>query len=150
MNKPNKTIRVCSSSFMRWNSIQRMLSVAWGLSLTIQIFAITNCVAGTGLLAATGVAVVTNESVASINVTDGGSGYAVPPTVTLSGGGGAGATAMAQVSGGEVTNIIVQSAGNGYTNAPVVAIDPPPAEVTPTGLSISMVPRLGLTGQAWH
>ena len=44
-------------------------------------------------------AVVNSGFITSYNVTDGGSGYVSPPSVTISGGGGAGATATANVSG---------------------------------------------------
>ncbi len=98
---------------------------------------------------ATAVATVTNGSVASVVVTDGGSGYAAPPAVAFVGGGGVGASAIAQVSSGAVTAILIQTAGIGYTSAPLVAIDPPAPSVTPAALSISLIPMLVMSGQAW-
>lgn len=57
--------------------------------------------------------------VTGITITNGGSGYATPPTVTISGGGTTGAksaaTATATVSGGAVTAITITYVGQGYT-----------------------------------
>lgn len=59
-------------------------------------------------------------------VTNGGSGYSVPPTVTFIGGGGSGATATAFITNnGTVIDIRVDSAGTGYTSPPAVVIEPP-------------------------
>jgi hypothetical protein len=60
--------------------------------------------------------------ITDIEVYDGGSGYTLPPTVTLEGGGGAGATARAFISAGRITQITVTNAGSGYTSAPRVII----------------------------
>lgn len=61
------------------------------------------------------------NSLASITVGVGGTGYTAAPTVTLTGGGGSGATATATVSGGVVTAITITNAGSGYTSAPTIA-----------------------------
>ena len=71
------------------------------------------------------------DFVTTIRVTDGGSGYTIAPTVTLSapGGGGTTATATAFIdSSGKVTNISVVVAGSGYTPSkpPFIFIDAPP------------------------
>ena len=65
--------------------------------------------------------VVPNQ-VKSIYLTNGGTGYSVAPTVTITGGGGSGATAVAYVSGGTITRILVTSVGTGYTSTPTVNI----------------------------
>ncbi|OWK40279.1 proprotein convertase P-domain-containing protein [Fimbriiglobus ruber] len=71
--------------------------------------------AATATLAGTGVG--------AINLTTGGSGYEVVPTVYITGGGGTGATAVASVSpAGVVTGITVTNPGTGYTVAPTVVI----------------------------
>ena len=119
------------------------------LSLILLALAMAWCQAALAQRGATAVATVTNGSVAGVMVTDGGSGYAAPPTVTFVGGGGTGASATAQASGGAVTAIIIQTAGMGYTSAPVVAIDPPPPTNTPAALSLSLIPKVLITGQAW-
>lgn len=62
------------------------------------------------------------DSVATVTVTAGGSGYTSAPTVTFSGGGGSGATATATVTSGAVTAITVTNGGSGYTSAPTVTI----------------------------
>ena len=59
-------------------------------------------------------------------VTNGGTGYSVPPEVSLSGGGGTGATAVVtNMSNGSVVGVKVISAGSGYTSPPAVVIEPP-------------------------
>lgn len=60
--------------------------------------------------------------VAAINVTDPGTGYTSPPTVTLTGTAGAGATATAYVSGGAVIGLVVTNGGEGYEDAPSVTL----------------------------
>lgn len=67
------------------------------------------------------------DSVETINVTDGGSGYDLnnPPQVTITGGNGSGATAEAVVELDAVVAINVTDGGSGYTSLPLVTIDPP-------------------------
>jgi len=124
--------------------IPRVVGLA-GLTL-----AVTWCRTAHAQQDATAVATLAGGSVISIVVTAEGSGYGAPPAVTLTGGGGTGARAIAQVSGGEVTNILIESSGAGYTNAPAVTIDPPLPAVTPASLSISLVPKLIISGQPWQ
>lgn len=71
---------------------------------------------------ATATATRSGEQVSSITVDTAGSGYNIPPTVTISGGGGTGAKAIATISGGEVTAIWVIDRGYGYTTDPTVTI----------------------------
>jgi hypothetical protein len=54
--------------------------------------------------------------VTSIEVTNGGSGYLVAPTVTITGD-GSGATAIATIVNGRVDSITVTNRGSGYTRA---------------------------------
>jgi hypothetical protein len=61
------------------------------------------------------------DTVDTISVTAGGTGYTSEPTVTLSGGGGKGATATATIASGAVSAVNVTSPGSGYTSAPSVA-----------------------------
>lgn len=78
---------------------------------------------------------LTGETVKSITITNGGSGYTSAPTVTFSGGGGATqAQAIATVSGGRVTAITItyqmnaftdmfdMNVGTFYTSAPTITI----------------------------
>ncbi len=60
-------------------------------------------------------------SVVSVTLTNGGAGYATPPTVTFTGGGGSGASGTSTISG-TVSQINVTNAGSGYTSAPAVTI----------------------------
>ena len=85
--------------------------------------------------------------VTEIEVTDGGAGYLVTPTVTISAPdtlGGVQATATAVLTSDEVTSIVIVEAGTGYTSAPTVTIAPGPgtpatatATVTLGGLKIN-------------
>ncbi len=62
------------------------------------------------------------KAVASVTVSNQGSGYTSAPTVSFSGGGGFGAQATVTVTDGEVTAITVTKSGNGYTSAPTVTL----------------------------
>jgi FtsP/CotA-like multicopper oxidase with cupredoxin domain len=64
------------------------------------------------------------SGVASITVTNGGTGYSATPTVTITGGGGSGATATATVVSGVIDAITVPvgGRGSGYTFPPTVTI----------------------------
>ena len=79
-------------------------------------------------------ATIFNGFVVGITVTNGGSGYAFPPLVTISGGGGSGATAFSAISDGAVISITVSNAGSGYTSVPQVIIDAPSLVPFPANL----------------
>jgi hypothetical protein len=64
--------------------------------------------------------------VVGATITDGGSGYASAPTVTITGN-GTGAAATATVSNGTVSEITITNAGSGYTTGATISIAPPPA-----------------------
>jgi len=61
---------------------------------------------------------LTSGGVASVTITNGGSGYTTAPTVTFTGGAGSGATAVAVLTGGIVSAINITNPGTGYTSAP--------------------------------
>jgi hypothetical protein len=68
-----------------------------------------------------------NGSIIGVNVTDGGTGYTVAPTVVLSAPptGGAQASAhanMVEITGQHVASIAVNNSGTGYTTAPTVTL----------------------------
>jgi hypothetical protein len=74
-----------------------------------------------------------------INITEGGSGYTVAPTVTISGGnpsaGSVPATATCTIANGEVVTITVTEnasyvGGLGYTTQPIITISAPPGAGT--------------------
>lgn len=64
---------------------------------------------------------ILNDSLISIIVTAGGSGYTSAPTVSFSGGGGSGAAATAVLTSGVVTSVTITNAGSGYGTAPTVS-----------------------------
>ena len=77
--------------------------------------------------------------ISQINITDGGSGYTVAPTVTISGGnpatGAVAATATCTIANGEVVTITINEnaglfGGKGYTTQPVITISAPPGAGT--------------------
>lgn len=63
----------------------------------------------------------TGNGVATIPVTNGGSGYLAPPYLEITGDGN-GATAIANLTNGSVTSITVTNPGTDYTTAPTVNI----------------------------
>ncbi len=82
---------------------------------------------------ATAYATVAGGAVTSVNLSDGGAGYQVPPAVTFmsmpGGPVGAGAAATATVSGGTITAIVLQNPGSNYWGGAVVTIAAPPANI---------------------
>ena len=74
-----------------------------------------------------------------ITITDGGSGYTVAPTVTISGGnpsaGAVAATATCTIANGEVVTVTIEEnaglfGGKGYTTQPVITFQAPPGAGT--------------------
>lgn len=63
--------------------------------------------------------------VGAVNVTAGGTGYTVAPSVSFSGGGGTGAAGTALVSAGAVIGVTITNQGSGYTSAPTIAFGGP-------------------------
>jgi hypothetical protein len=57
----------------------------------------------------------------AVRVLSGGTGYASPPSVSITGGGGAGAAGVAVMAGTVVQSIIITSQGTGYSSNPTVA-----------------------------
>lgn len=73
---------------------------------------------------ATATATSDGNTVDSITITDGGSGYESAPSVSIVGD-GSGATATAILTDGVVTDITLDNGGTGYGSAPTVTIDAP-------------------------
>lgn len=94
-----------------------------------------------GINTATAVAVTTSrvnvQSVLRLELTNGGSGYTTPPTITISGGGGAGAAATCSVGGTEssVSSISVTNGGRGYSTTPIIIVGSPGVGVTATAVA---------------
>ncbi len=61
------------------------------------------------------------ETVRSIVLANGGTGYTSSTVVTIAGGGGSGATATATVSGGRITAINITNPGSFYTGTPTIS-----------------------------
>ena len=65
----------------------------------------------------------------SLVILDGGSGYTVAPTLTVTGGGGSAATVEGVITGGIVTDVVVTAVGGSYTSNPTIVatggINPP-------------------------
>ncbi|MGB9106043.1 MAG: hypothetical protein WCC59_14885, partial [Terriglobales bacterium] len=99
----------------------------------------------------TGVEVVSTSGLASITVTNGGSGYTSGPTVTISGGGGSGATTLVTIDTikQQVTGITVINPGSGYIFAPSVTLSGGGAVVNATAqavLSSPLTPLVSVAG----
>ena len=73
-----------------------------------------------------------SNTIVSLSLTDGGSGYVTAPTVTLSGGAGSGANITAILAGNVVSGFTIINAGTGYlaSNPPTVTIAAPSSGVT--------------------
>lgn len=79
----------------------------------------------------------------SIQVTGGGSGYTVSPTVTISspeGQNGITAQATATIQNGSVTSINIVNSGSQYRKAPTITIAPPPSGTQATASVFEMQP----------
>lgn len=76
-------------------------------------------ITGQGGSGATATATLSGSEVATIAVSDGGSGYVTPPNVVIAGA-GSGAEAVATVVGGAVTAVTVVEGGAGYSAAPTI------------------------------
>jgi hypothetical protein len=63
---------------------------------------------------------VSNKKVIAVNISNPGSGYSTPPTITFTGGGGSGAAATA-VLGKAVGSLTLTNPGSGYTSAPTIS-----------------------------
>ena len=87
------------------------------------------------------VAITTNignvQSIQRLEITNAGSGYITPPTITISGGGGSGAAATCSVGGTQfsVSEIEITGSGRGYTTSPTVTIGGPGTGVTATAIA---------------
>ena len=79
----------------------------------------TATISGTGS-GATARATLAPVGVASVTVTDGGTGFTSVPLITFKGGGGSGATGLAVLTGTTVAAVNLTASGSGYTSAPSI------------------------------
>lgn len=98
--------------------------------------------ANTGGGGATATADVTTGAVTSVTITNGGSGFTTPPTVTFSGV-GSDAAGTAVLTNGVVTGVTITAPGSGYSSAPTVSIASPGS--TGAGV-VAAVRRVSLSG----
>ncbi len=89
---------------------------------------------GGSFIAATGTAVLSNNTVASVTINSGGSNYVSSPNVCfVIVNGGSGAVGTVTISNGSVTLVTITNGGSGYISAPTVVFqggdspDPAPA-----------------------
>jgi hypothetical protein len=61
-------------------------------------------------------------SVTELTIGNPGSGYLVPPLITISGGGGTGASVRARINTGKIVGFIIDDPGTGYTTIPSVTV----------------------------
>ena len=64
--------------------------------------------------------VLTGTSISRLVITNAGTGYTSPPTVSISGGGGSSGAATVTVSGGSINAVASVTGGSGYTSTPTV------------------------------
>lgn len=74
-----------------------------------------------------------NGQIASISITNSGSGYTSAPAVTIPApGAGVQATAVAVVQNGAITQVVITNPGSGYTSAPSPTVAAPTSGTTAT------------------
>ena len=70
-----------------------------------------------------------STSSTSLVILDGGSGYTVAPTLTVTGGGGSAATITGVLTGGVVTDVVVTAVGSSFSSNPTIVatggVNPP-------------------------
>lgn len=99
---------------------------------------------GAGSGATAGTVTFSAGAVTGVPVSAGGTGYTVPPRVTLTGGGGTGAVAVAVInSSGVVTSVVIVNGGSGYSSAPTATFVTNICEVPINGTGYN---TLDLTG----
>ncbi len=84
-----------------------------------------------------------------IKVTNGGSGYTIPPTITIgspSESWGIPATAIAEITAGSVSSVTIVTSGRGYTSTPSISISG--GDGSAAAVSIEMKPQYFNVDQA--
>ncbi len=95
----------------------------------------------------------TPNGVASVTITNGGSGYGAAPSVTISGSGCTGVTGTAVISGGQVTGVTITNPGYGCTGTPTVTFGSGAATATANLFAPipNSAPSIGSTGTvSWN
>lgn len=106
---------------------------------------------GAGSGATAGTVTFAAGAVTGVPVSAGGTGYTVPPRVTLAGGGGTGAVAQAVVNtAGVVTSVVIINGGTGYSSAPTATFVTNICEVPLSGTGYNTLrPAAGLKIKAF-
>ena len=78
--------------------------------------------------------------ITEIIITDGGSGYYEPPTISIESTSGEGAVARAFITNGVVVRIVILSQGTGYLSAPTITFS---GEQTPEGTPAKAIAIIG-------
>ena len=86
------------------------------------------------------------SSIASIQITSGGAGYASAPTVTVTAPSGAGFAGTATVSAGAVTGVTITNRGTGYPKAPP---NGPPTVTFTGGGGAGATGAVAVAAEAW-
>lgn len=63
-----------------------------------------------------------SETLKSITINDGGTGYTAAPVISITGGGGEGATATATVEGGEIILVTITNPGRKFISLPTITV----------------------------
>ncbi|MEN6551356.1 MAG: hypothetical protein ABFC34_00555 [Methanobacterium sp.] len=105
------------------NYIDRILIINPGAGYSSIPKVIVNSTTGSGFI---GTCILSEGSLSPINIIDSGSGYSIPPLVSISTSpSGDNATAEALInSSGQISSIRYINAGSGYTTAPTITIEP--------------------------
>jgi len=79
---------------------------------------------------ATATPIVNGGFITGANVTSGGSGYVLAPTVTVYDSTGIGAVIIANISGGSVVSLTVQNPGSSYSGGTTLTLTAPPSNAS--------------------
>jgi hypothetical protein len=90
---------------------------------------------------ATATLTVTNGFIVAANLVNGGSGYPVPPTVSVVDPSGSNAVIVAAISSsGVVTNLTIDDAGTNYSAGAALVIAPAPTNTSDTDINVIISP----------
>ena len=109
-----------SNSYVTYGGVTSVQIISSGFGYDAANPPILSFIGGQGSGAEASVTI--NGSIASFEVTNGGSDYIDSPLISIVGGGGSGATARGIVTNGVLTQILVDTPGSGYTSEPIISI----------------------------
>ena len=130
----NERILICDpvKGYYTWDakdlifigSVGQVGIVSGGTSYTSAPAVVISAPNQTNGVQATATCTILANAVSSLSLTEAGSGYTSPPTVTFVGGGGSGANAIASIAtfAQGTVSCLVTSGGQGYTNAANIVV----------------------------